>query len=192
MATEFDLPRSEEYLALLQARLPDKTYSHVCSVARTMLAFHEAAGISREQAITAGLLHDCCKAYPKDVLTRRAKELGINEHLDNPNLLHGPVAAAECRAELGISDEDVLEAIHYHTTGHAGWSNVGNALYIADFAEPNRTLPQAAIARKMLDTHGFDATLKYVTEQKVTQVRSKFPVDSETQAFADWVAQRQS
>lgn len=192
MATEFDIPRSEEYLALLEGRLSDKTYSHVCSVARTMLTMHEAAGISREQAVTAGLLHDACKAYPKNVLTRRAKELGITEHMDNPNLLHGPVAAAECRAELGISDEDILEAIRYHTTGHAGWSNVGNALYIADFAEPNRKLKQAATARKMLDTHGFDATLKYVTEQKVAHVRSKFPVDIETQAFADWVAERRS
>lgn len=188
MAHDFDIPRADEYLALLRERLPDKTFEHVQSVAGFMLTFHEQAGCSREQVITAGLLHDLCKAMKPNEMARHARALGVTEHLDNSNLLHGPAAAAECRHELGITDEDVLEAIEYHTTGHAGWSNVGSALYIADFAEPRRKLPAAATARVMIMREGFRVTLRYVTEQKVEHVRAKFGLDSETRAFADWVA----
>lgn len=187
MDAEFDIPRAEEYLTLLRDRLPDKTFNHVNSVARCMLTFAEEAGVTREQAITAGLLHDSCKAFQREELAQRASAFGITEHLDNPNLLHGPVAAAECREVLGIRDVDVLEAIRYHTTGHAGWSNVGNALYLADFAEPLRTMPQSKIAREMLVTDGFRATLRYVTEEKVAHVRERFTLDSDTQTFADWI-----
>ncbi|MFP6581395.1 MAG: bis(5'-nucleosyl)-tetraphosphatase (symmetrical) YqeK [Candidatus Hydrogenedentota bacterium] len=189
MDAEFDIPRAEEYLTLLRKRLPDKTYDHVQSVARTMLTFAEEAGITREQAITAGLLHDSCKAFQREELLKRAGDYGISDHLDNPNLLHGPVAAAECRELLGIVDADVLEAIRYHTTGHGGWSKVGSALYIADFAEPLRRMPQSKIARDMLVSDGFCATLRYVTEQKVAHVKERFTLDSDTRAFADWILQ---
>lgn len=189
MAAEFDIPRADEYLALLRERLSDKTFAHVQSVARLMLTFHDEAGCTRDQAITAGLLHDLCKGFKKKELTEHARSLGITEHLDNPNLLHGPAAAAECEQRLGITDLDTLEAIRYHTTGHAGWSNLGNALYIADFAEPLRKKPPAAaLARDMLSTQGVSATLRFVTDQKVEHVRGKFGLDPETQAFADWVA----
>ena len=188
MAAEFDTPRADEYLALLRDRLPDKTFEHVKSVTRLMLTFYDDAGCTREQAITAGLLHDLCKAMKKEELAKHAHSFGITEHLDNPNLLHGPAAAAECRHTLGITDEDVLEAIQYHTTGHAGWSSVGNALYFADFAEPRRKLPAAETARDMLCQEGFRVALRYVTEQKVEHVRAKHGLDPETRAFADWVA----
>jgi predicted HD superfamily hydrolase involved in NAD metabolism len=187
MSTDFDIPRADEYLALLRDRLPEKTFAHVQSVARYMLTFHDEAGCTREQAITAGLLHDVCKAFPKESLRAHAVSLGINEHLDNPNLLHGPAAAAECQQRLTIEDADVIEAIHYHTTGHAGWGAVGNALYFADFAEPLRILPEAKVARDMLIEQGFVVALRYVVERKVAHVKSRFTIDPETETFFDWI-----
>jgi predicted HD superfamily hydrolase involved in NAD metabolism len=188
MVPEFDTPRADEFLALLRERLPDKTFHHVVSVAEFLLTFYTEASITREQAVNAGLLHDVCKALPKDALVEQARAFDITENLDVPNLLHGPVGAEECRRNLGIVDEDVLDAIRFHTTGRKNWNRVGCALYLADFAEPLRTHPQASEARRILSEKGFNAALRYAVEEKVRDVEARFTLDSHSAEFAQWVA----
>lgn len=187
MDANFTIPRADEYLALLTERLPTKTLRHVQSVATLMMRIADEAGISEEQAVTAGLLHDSCKAYSKEELREKALGYGLTEHLDNPNLLHGPAAAAECRFDLGIQDEAVLEAIAYHTTAKGDWNPVGCALYVADFAEPLRMRPEAQHARALLTNEGFSATLLYVAERRLAYVRERFGVNEDTEAFVRWV-----
>lgn len=187
MPPEFTTPRADEYMEVLEARLPGKTFRHVHSVAQFMLTFAEDAGITDEQAVTAGLLHDICKPLQKEKMMARAKEFGITDDLDNPNLLHGPVGAETCRSELGIADEAVLGAIRYHTTGRGDWSAVGCALYVADFAEPLRTIPEAKTARKLLESKGYGPALTYIANTRYTYARERFEPNENTTAFLEWL-----
>jgi len=189
-ATDFGTPRADEFIALLRERLPEKTYKHTLSVAHTILGAAPAAGISPEQAVSAGLLHDLCKAMKPEALTEKAQGYGIAQFLDVPNLLHGPVAAEECRRELGLLDEEVIDAIRWHTTGRADFGRVGQALFYADFSEPRRPHPQAAEARRILAERGFDAALRYVVEQKFHYMKKKYTPDPNSQAFEEWVRRR--
>ena len=84
--TEFGIPEEKQYRRLLEGRLPAKTLRHVASVAETIVSFHEKAGITLVQAVTAGLLHDVCKAMKPKPLQNLAHEYGITEYLDSPNL----------------------------------------------------------------------------------------------------------
>lgn len=189
-SAHFDTPRADEFLALIRERLPVKTYRHTLSVAQTMLDAAEAAGISEEQAVTAGLLHDLCKPLKPDALAEKAKRYGITQYLDVPNLLHGPVAAEEARRELGVQDEAVIDAVRWHTTGRAEWGRVGQVLFYADFSEPRRPHPQAAEARRILTERGFNAALRYVVHEKFHFVKKKYAPDPNTQAFEEWVNNR--
>ena len=184
--TPFPHPRAEEFLELLRERLPEKTYDHCVSVAKTMLACADEAQITAEQAVEAGLLHDLCKATKPSELAEAASQYGIREHLDNPNLLHGPVAAEECCRKLGIEDGDVLDAIQCHTTGRAGWSRVGLAIFLADFSEPLRTHEGSAEARDILARDGFIPALRFAISQKLEHVKKHHTVDSNSLAFAEW------
>ena len=56
-----------------------------------------------------------------------------------PEILHGPVGAWIAEHEFNITDEDILNAIRFHTTGRAGMSKLEKIIYIADMIEPNRT-----------------------------------------------------
>ena len=76
---EFPIERADEFLDLLRRRVRDKTYDHCVSVARTMLGMADRAGIRPEQAVTAGLLHDLCKAMKPEELAAAAMEYGITE-----------------------------------------------------------------------------------------------------------------
>ena len=184
--SEFPLDRADEFLDLLRARLPEKTYAHCVSVARTMLALTEEVGIKPEQAVTAGLLHDLCKAMQPDELAVAVAGYDIREDLDIPNLLHGPVAAEECRRSLGIEDEDVLDAIRWHTTGRAGWSRVGQALYYSDYSEPLRTHAGAEQARAIRERDGFEAALLFVINEKLSHVKKRFTLHPSSEDFARW------
>ena len=183
---EFPIERADEFLDLLRRRVREKTYAHCVSVARTMLGMADRAGIRPEQAVTAGLLHDLCKAMKPEELAAAAMEYGITEDLDSLNLLHGPVAAEECRRSLGIEDEDVLDAIRRHTTGRAGWSRVGQAIYVADFSEPLRAHAGADEARAILEREGFEAALLYVIDRKLKHVKKRHRLHPNSEEFARW------
>ena len=187
------MPRSarvKEYLRLLEGRIPAKTLDHCLSAAEYMITFRKQVGATVEQCEQAGLLHDLCKGMKKGEMLAAAATYGIelNEtQLASPTLLHGPIAAEECRRNLGIDDEAVCEAIYWHTTGRPGLGRLGCALYFADFAEPLRSFPEALEARERLDKHGFDRALRYAAEKKLERIRLKSHVDPVTEAFHAWL-----
>ena len=53
-------------------------------------------------------------------------------------ILHGPVGAWIAEKEFGVTDEDILNAIRYHTTGRAEMCKLEKIIFIADMIEPNR------------------------------------------------------
>ncbi len=185
-----DLPESAVYIAALRQRLPENTLRHTLSVTEYLLEIAEIAGVDPMRAATAGLLHDYSKKLHRHELLELAERYGIeigDLHRDQAKLLHGPVAAAEVRARFGIEDEEVLDAIRWHTTGKPGLGAIGLALYYADFSEPLRTHPEAAEAREILAQEGYRAALRYVSKTKCEHVETQEVFDPTTRAFDDWL-----
>ena len=178
-------------MATLVAMLPEKRVRHVLGVAETAVDIARRFGLDEEKLETAALLHDLCRALSNAELLERAEEYALpisDVQRAKPMLLHGPVAAEEAQRGLGVTDPEVYEAIYWHTTGTPGLGRVGQALYIADFAEPTRTYPEAAEARALLDTEGFDATLRFVARQKCANAhKKKAGADPNTRSFLDWL-----
>ena len=50
---------------------------------------------------------------------------------------HAISGSAYIRVELGITDEDIINAVRYHTTGRAGMSLLEKIIFLADKVEPN-------------------------------------------------------
>ena len=69
-----------------------------------------------------------------------------------PDLLHGPIAAAIMEHELGITDEDILNAVRYHTTGRPGMSRLEKIIYMADLVEENRAFEGVEALREAVQT----------------------------------------
>jgi len=183
--------RRETWLELLHARLPEKRMRHVLGVTGLAVDIARRFGLDEEKLETAALLHDLCRTISNEGMLERAAHYGLqvgDVQAAKPMLLHGPVAAAEARESLGVTDPEILEAIHWHTTGKPGLGRIGQALYVADFAEPTREHPEAAEARALLDTAGFDATLRFVAEQKCRHAEKKSAgADPNTRAFLEWL-----
>ena len=188
------MPHSKEYIRRLREQLRDDKVSHCIFTAEYLASFAVSLGIEHDEAVTAGLLHDYCRDFGKEKMLEQARVLRIplsDSQLEKPSLLHGPVSAEICRQEFGISDA-VYEAIYWHTTGRPGLEILGQALFVADFAEPTRRFPEAAEARERLRTCGFEEALLYVAEIKLMFCQQKKVVDPNTQVFLLWLKTRKS
>ncbi len=182
-------PEAKQYLKRLRERLSEERVSHCIFTAEYLSSFAKDLGIDHDEAVTAGLLHDYCRDLKKNAFLEEARALRLpfgECQMQKPTLLHGPVSAEHCRREFGVSDA-VYEAIYWHTTGRPGLGRLGQALYVADFAEPTRKFPEAALARDCLRKQGFDQTLRFVAETKLRFAREKGVVDPNTEAFLLWL-----
>lgn len=131
----------EEITAYLRKELKPRRFTHSIGVAYTAASMAMAHGLDVEKALYAGLLHDVAKQYsPKELV-----ECCEKHHIEirpversNPQLLHGKAGAVIARKKFGIKDEDVLNAITWHTTGRPAMTELEKVLYIADYIEPGR------------------------------------------------------
>ncbi len=138
---------------LVRDRLSEKRYGHTLRVAATAEDLARTHGLDPDRARLAALLHDTAREIgaPEEFL-RLAKEweLPVGEpERQSPKLLHGPVAAELARRELGVEDEEILEAIRVHTVGRPKMGTLALVLYVADKIEPGRDYPSVERLRKI-------------------------------------------
>ena len=64
---------------------------------------------------------------------------GISElESDRSVLLHGKAGAVILKKKFGIRDEEILNAVRWHTSGRPDMSGLEKIVYMADFLEPGR------------------------------------------------------
>jgi predicted HD superfamily hydrolase involved in NAD metabolism len=102
-----------------------------------------AEGVDPYRAETAAILHDFCKFWPDRQLIEwiRSRNLPPDLLEYNKELWHAPVGAEVARERFGITDEEILNAIRYHTSGRPGMSKLEKIIFLADYIEPGRRFP---------------------------------------------------
>ena len=173
----------------VKERTTEKRYRHIQGVVETAVALAEKYGADVESADIAALFHDACKNLDIDEMNMLVEKYGIGDvYIDKPQLAHSKLAAAILREEFGVQDEDILNAISYHTTGRAGMSLLEKIIYVSDATEPNRTYADAKRLNQLafwdLDTACYevaDWSVKIITEE------GKY-LDEDTVRARDWFA----
>lgn len=124
--------------------LPKKRYQHSVAVAHLAAAYAVSIGVSPERALIAGILHDCAKAYSDEQLVEDCDRYQLpvaDVERRNGFLLHGKLGAFYAKEKYYITDEEILSAISYHTTGRPGMTDLEKVVFLADYLEPFRTQP---------------------------------------------------
>lgn len=131
----------QEMSKTLKKYMDKGRYDHTVGVTYTAASLAMAYGENLLSAQIAGLLHDCAKCIPnKKKLKMCAKhEIEVTEiEESNPFLLHAKLGAYLAKEKYDISDEEILSAIRYHTTGREGMTLLEKIVFIADYIEPGR------------------------------------------------------
>ena len=132
--------------------LDEHRLDHTIGVAYTAASLAFVHGADKDLALTAGMLHDCAKNIPDaeklELCNKYAIELNRSE-LTNPSLIHAKLGEYLARTKYGVDNDDILNAIRYHTTGRPAMSLLEKIIYAADYIEPNRKpLPKLDEIRK--------------------------------------------
>ncbi len=129
--------------------------------------------ISEKQAVTAALFHDC------------AKNLSIN----SPYLLgfalpddwgevpdavaHQFAGAFVAKNHFGVTDEDILNAIRYHTSGRAKMSPLEKLIFLADMLEEERSYEGVDELRRLFRQDDLDVCLKKALRETIGFIQKK-------------------
>ncbi len=125
----------------LKKEMDDSRFEHTLGVMYTCAALAMRYEYDLEKAMLAGLLHDCAKCMPN------AKKLKMAEkhHLEisslerkNPFMLHAKLGAFLAKKKYDIEDEEILNAIRWHTTGRPDMTLLDKIVYVSDYIEPRR------------------------------------------------------
>ena len=123
----------------------------------------------------AGIAHDMCKSLDQEDLMRLAHRDGgsISKlELKKPGLLHARAAAVQLRRTYGITDNDIIDAIRYHTTGGRDMCPLAKVVYVADKIEVSRTGIEPFLI-DMSRTADLDSLFAAVLDNTVAYLRSR-------------------
>lgn len=142
--------------------LPDKRFVHSVNVAKCALKLSEIYNYDGEKSYIAGIAHDCAKYLNPDEIDYYVNKYKIELdelEINNISLSHSAIGAYIAKYELGIKDEDIINAIKYHTTGKENMNILEKIIYMADLIEENRSFPGVDLLRELTYNGKIDEAL---------------------------------
>ncbi len=137
------------------------------------LAKHYGADINK--AKLAGILHDCGKNYKGDEAKKYVKSIGYKAdevEMYQPKLLHGIIGENLAKEMYEVTDEEILGAIRWHTTGKAGMNLLEKIIYVADYIEPLRSFEGIENMRRIA-FEDLDKCIVYCAESTIDFILKK-------------------
>ena len=179
----------------LKKHLTKDRYHHTLGVASTAVAMamrynpdpRNSNFIKRAEL--AGLLHDCAKCMDNNKKLRICEKNNLScssFEKSHPYLLHGKVGAYIAQTKFKIEDNDILQAITWHTTGRPDMSLLEKIIFIADYIEPSRNpVPELNLIRQLAFVD-IDKAMEKILSNTLKFLESKGnPIDKMTQTTYD-------
>lgn len=131
---EHGLYKGDRYVEFVKKVLPEKRLVHTANVVITALEKVKELGLDIEKVMTACVLHDCAKYMDANSVNG----FELPEGVPAP-VVHSFLGAYVAEYVLGITDEEIIDAIRFHTSGKADMTKLGKLVFVADMLEKGRT-----------------------------------------------------
>ncbi|WEK53104.1 MAG: bis(5'-nucleosyl)-tetraphosphatase (symmetrical) YqeK [Candidatus Cohnella colombiensis] len=157
-----------------RSQMPEKRWKHTLGVVESAIELAKRYGGDVQKAELAALLHDYAKAWEIGRMEQiiREQELPPELLVYDKELWHAHVGAWAVQNEHGIDDEEVLDAIRYHTSGRVQMTMLDKIVCLADYIEPGRDYPGVNKLRKLAEVSleqalvaGYDGTIELLVEK---------------------------
>lgn len=174
---------TEEYIFSLyrsmQENLKEKRFIHTVGVAGLASSIAMSYGYDSKKALIAGLLHDVAKEYSDQELIEQCTNVGIpvsKYEKSHGFLLHGKYGSYLAKTKYGVDDEEILNAIYYHTSGKENMSFLEKVIFCADFLEVMRTHECYGTLNGLREMvfKDIDKTVYYIYKSTVEYILKKY------------------
>lgn len=168
----------------LKKELDKERYHHTKGVMYTAGCLAMAHGYDIQEAMLAGLLHDCAKCISTEEKINICKKanLEITEtEYANPGLLHAKAGAVLANTKYDVNNNDIVHAILVHTTGAPNMNTLDKIIYIADYIEPSRTEAPRLDYIRMIAYKDLDLCMAEILYDSLKYLETKkIPIDKTT------------
>lgn len=149
-----NLNLDEQFIEIIRGRLTPKRFHHSLEVAKQAVHLAAIYGADPKKSYTAGILHDIMKDAGAKAQLQIFHDFGIildNAEKASPTCWHAHAGAVFIENVLHVSDQDIVNAVRYHTTGRAGMSALEKTIFVADFTSADREYPDVEEMRRLAD-----------------------------------------
>lgn len=135
----------------LKEHLKPERYRHVMGVKKAAKALGEKYGYDKSSCVMAALYHDIMKEEDQKTLEafilRHGETPGESSH--SWKTMHAQAGAIFAKEIAGVMDENILNAIRYHTTGRRHMGLLEKIIYMADYIEEGRSFEGVDRVRRL-------------------------------------------
>ena len=183
-----NLPMEQLEQVVISLLNPNRV-AHVLGCRDTAVELAKHWGADVTDAARAGILHDITKAIDGPLQLTLCEAYGkiLSDFSRRyPKTLHALTGSMVAERIFG-ENENVVSAIEHHTTGKADMSLLEKIIYLADYIEPNRTIPGVEELRRLSYTD-LDAALKLGLEMTLEHLnRQGAEVSPASQQALAWL-----
>lgn len=187
--------RYAEVRSVMKELLTKKRYLHSEAVALRAVELSVIYGVNfevEEKAYFAGLVHDICKDMPSEhqleIIKKGTLKITDSE-IPSRSLYHSKAGAEYIISEFGVTDEDIINAVRYHTDARTGMSELEKIVYIADLTSSDRDYNDVEVMREISQRDKNEA-MRYALEFIVGDLKRRGLVvsDNTREAYLESIA----
>lgn len=165
----------KEIETVLKEMLPERRLKHSLNVSKCAVKLSEIYKCDKQKAEIAGLVHDCAKYFTDEQIEDCVRKFNIELdplEVNNIALSHSVIGSYVAKEVFNIDDEEIINAIKYHTTGRENMSLLEKIIYMADLIEEGRKFPRVEELRELTFSGkleealilSFNNTIKFVID----------------------------
>ncbi len=160
---------------LVPVMLRAKRANHTFNVEKLAVELAEKYGEDVQKARLCALLHDIMKQADDDIMLHRAMQSDIIGRIKGKAMpvLHGFAAADYAKREMGIEDEEVLNALKSHTCGRPYMTNIEKIIYLADMLSEERIYPEKEQLLYLAGNKGLDIAMQQALTDSINWLKEK-------------------
>ena len=163
-----NLYKGDVYCDFVASALPQKRLIHTASVVITALSKAKSLGLDADKVRISATLHDVAKYLD------HTKVSGFSIEKDVPQpVIHAFLGAFVAKKMLGITDEEILDAIAYHTSGKANMTTLGKLIFVADMVEECRTYEGVDYLRHLFFEEDFEKCFTECLREEYIHLQNK-------------------
>ena len=171
-----NLYRGDKFTEFILKNLPEKRIKHTANVVICALKKAGELNLDKNKVILASTLHDCAKYLdPEDY-----KDFVLISDVPKP-VVHAFLGAFVAENVLGVNDQEVIDAIRFHTSGKPKMSLLGKLIFVADMLEEGRNYEGVEYLRSLYEKDDFEfCFLECLREEYIHLINKKERIYGET------------
>lgn len=129
----------------------ESRFVHTLGVCKMAVKMAQHFGEDIKKTYAAALLHDIAKNISDDEMYEMCKRYNVelcDFEKKNPQVVHAKLGAYLAKRDFNITDDDIINAIKWHTLGRCDMTTLEKIIFVADMAEEGRSFDGVEKIRK--------------------------------------------